>query len=68
MVYHISIVLFKGLCVKVLYLKIFHKVYDMQRSLEGSGRLCFTFQNSRDEDLLWKAEFTYKHKNQSSNE
>ena len=25
-------------------------------------------QNSHDGDFLWKAEFTYKHKNQSSNE
>ena len=26
------------------------------------------FRNSYDGDFLWKAEFTYKHKNQSSNE
>ena len=30
--------------------------------------IAYSFQNSHDGDFLWKAEFTYKHKNQSSNE
>ena len=32
------------------------------------GCLYYIIQNSHDGDFFWKAEFTYKHKNQSSNE
>ena len=44
--------------------------YFKQRNRYRRESLILTViaENSHDGDFLWKAEFTYKHKNQSSNE
>ena len=66
--YSYSQIIFKyNLCIFFNYFIIF-KWFSSYKYTIHEVFMRNSVQNSHDGDFLWKGEFTYKHKNQSSNE